>query len=85
MRHGLRTGAGTAANVVMLTGDHAAQAAEIALDPVRVLAVVAVGLGVVDAFGFPTGMQHVPMAGFVGMHDGHAVNVLLCKFNALCF
>lgn|GEM_PF-5152460 len=71
--------------MVVLDSDHAEKAAEIVFNLISVLDLVPVGLGVVDPFGFPTGMQHVPMAGFVCMHDGQTVDVLLGHFNALRF
>lgn len=71
--------------MVVLACHHAAQAAEIAFGLIGASAVMAVGFAVIDALYLPAIMQMIPMACFIGMNDGHAVNVYLCQFNTGMF
>ena len=54
------------ANAVVLTFHHAAQAREVAFHHVRMLAVVAVALAVVQALHLIANVQQIPMAGLIG-------------------
>jgi hypothetical protein len=57
-------------NVVMLTTDHAAKAAEIALNHIRRDALIRIGFGVIDAVRLEGSVQRIPMSGFVGIKGG---------------
>ncbi len=56
----------TAANMVVLAFNHAAQAGKVALDHVGMLAVVAVDFRVVHPINVPARVQKIPVACLVG-------------------
>jgi len=72
-------------NGMMLAVHHATQPREERLGLVGAGIASAVGLRMVYAVNLPTGVQRIPMLGFVRVHDGGALYDPLGDLNAFAF
>ena len=71
---------------MMLPANHAAEAGEIAFNPIGVLAVlVGIGFRMVDAARLELQVQHIPMRGFIGEHGCVGSNQIADNLDAFGF